>query len=56
MCFIDMNKAHVKKAIACIRLRKSVKPSPDLRMNDDDHVFMAWDYYTTVCKVYAQFY
>lgn len=51
-----MNKAHVKKAIACIRLRKSAKPSADLRMKDDDRVFMAWDYYTTVCEVYAQFY
>lgn len=56
MCFIEMNKAHVKKAIACIRIRKSVKPSPDLRMNDDDLVFKAWDYSMTVYEVYAQLY
>lgn len=56
MCFFDTDKAHVKKAIACIRLRKSVKPSPDLRMNDDDRVVLGRDYYTTVCEVYAQFY
>lgn len=50
MCFIDMNKAHVKNTISS----KKGKPSYDLSTNGVDSSFTAWDCSPIVHKVYVE--